>query len=669
LARADLLAALGLLAVGASLGCSGPKQLEDGLAAAAQAVIGGTPDPNETGVVVVSHLDHPMLCSGTVIGPTLVVTAKHCTFKEVASGPDVALAGNRFRVGFGPKQGSLTYRLSTKMEWIGQPANVEVQPAVDSGEDVALIWLSSAVPTGTIIHKVKTDYTPGTADAFTIVGYGRSSLSSNASGTKLMTVDALVNVNGSTGIVKTQGKGACSGDSGGAFFFGAFPAGTQRELVGITSTAQKSATGVECGVGISNATSVRNPKVSQFLLDALGIVGVCVPAAEICGDNKDQDCDGIADNACKQDGASCSSSAECATGLCEDAGSGKICVRHCDDKTPCPSGSRCVASCDQGFCSPGAQGQKKLLESCADASECASNQCGASGCTTVCNPSLGQCPDDMACAGAAACGECAPLAGASGPRQLGEKCASAADCASDAQCVDDGVGVKRCSTPCLEGGGCPSGFVCHDDLCVRGGGLPTGERCMGAEYCASGACLTLPDPRNNFCTKACDPTKGCGDGFDCTKISGYDLCVPTGVRLGESCIADSQCLSGHCDASLGYCTRRCDPRTAPCPPGFECNVTTGELWCVDATTWVPSGGTGGSGGAQVGGSGGVSGSAAGGSGAGGASGGAGQGGSNDSASDSGGCALRRGSRSSLDWSLLVGLALLAARRRRSPGVK
>lgn len=658
LARVEPLVVSILSALVLASACSSTPESEPVLSSA-QPVIGGAPDPNESGVVLVSHLDYPLLCSGTVIGPTLIVTAKHCTFKEVANGDDKPLAGDRFRVGFGPKQGSLTYRLSTKMEWIGQPQSLEVQPAVDAGEDVALIWLSSAVPTGTIIHKVKTDYTPASGDQFTIVGYGRSSLSSGSSGTKLFTVDALVNVNGSTGIIKTQGKGACSGDSGGAFFFGAHPAGPQRELVGITSTAQKSAQGVECGVGITNATSVRNSKVSQFLLDALGIVGVCVPAAEICGDGKDQDCDGIADNACKKDGESCGSGVECGTGLCEEAGSGKICVRHCDDKTPCPAGSRCVASCDQGFCSPGSQGNKKLLESCSDASECAANHCGAAGCTTVCNPALGQCSDDMACAGSAACGECALLSSTPGARRLGEKCTLDSDCVSEASCVDDGLGVKRCSTECLEGGSCPSGFVCHADRCVRGGGLPSGERCMGAEYCASGACLTLPDPRNNFCTKACDPSKGCGDGFDCLKVAGYDLCVPTGVRLGRACIADSQCLSGRCDTGLGYCTRPCDPRTAACPPGFECNVVAGELACVDATTWLPPVGTGGT---SSGGAGGGAGASVGGASTGGATGGAPT--AAGASSDSGGCSLARARRAELGLALLGMLLVLARRRRR-----
>lgn len=556
----------------------------ESLGRAPEPIINGTPDPGETGTVYVSHLDYPFLCSGTVIGPTLVVTAKHCTFIEKSgANNDTPMKGNRFRVGFGPQQGQLTWRGTTKMEWIGMPGNVEVQPAVDGGEDVALLWLSSAVPSGTKIHAVKLDYVPKSGDQLTIVGYGRSSLSNNKSGVKLMTVDAFNGVNGATGIIQAKGKGACSGDSGGSFYFG-----STRELVGVTSTAGASAPNKACDIGITNASSVRNPDVNAFLANALGQVGVCAPTPEICGDGKDQDCDNVADNQCQKDGQPCATDVDCENGSCQEVAGQKICTKPCDDKAPCPANSRCVTSCTQGFCLPGTQGTKKLSEACADSSECASNHCAASGCSLVCNPLLGQCPDDMACAVTPSCGECAPLASVPGPRKLGEACSSGADCETDAQCVDDGFGNLRCATACLEGNVCSSGFACRNGLCLRTGGMATGERCLAPEDCGSFLCALFPEPWLNYCTRNCTSSADCGNGFDCKHELGAQICVPAVNRMGEACVADSQCTSDQCHPTLGICTRQCNPQTAPCPPGFLCHVVDGEMTCVPGPGAFPT---------------------------------------------------------------------------------
>jgi hypothetical protein len=583
-----------VLVAAANIACSGladraePAEL---VATRAEPVIGGSPDPGESGTVYVTHLDYPFLCSGTLIGATLVVTAKHCTFRERADGTDAPLTGSRFRVGFGPAYGQLDWRGTTSMEWIGMPGELEVQPAVDAGEDVALLWLSSAMPAGARIHSVKLDYVPAVGDPITIVGYGRSSLTNDQSGVKLMTTDSVNGVIGATGIIQTQGKGACSGDSGGSFFFGA-----NRDLVGITSTAGMSEPDRACDLGITHAGSVRNQRVSQFLQAALARLGVCAPSPEICGDGRDQDCDGIADNQCQKDGQPCGSDVDCASGVCAEIAGQRICARACDERTPCPAANRCVSSCTQGFCVAGAQGTGKLLAPCSDSAECASNHCAASGCSLICNPLLGQCPDDMACSLAAGCGECATLAGVPGPRQLGERCASGADCAGGAECVDDGFGVRRCATLCLPGDVCPGGFSCRRGQCLRGGGLSSGERCLAPEDCASNLCALFPDKRENYCAKPCSSEIDCSNGLECREELGARICVPVGRRMGESCTHDDECTTRRCIAALGVCSRQCNPSTIACPPGFLCEVVAGELACVQAPEVEPDAGSGGAGG-------------------------------------------------------------------------
>src|SRR5262245_14809317 len=96
------------------------------LGQAARPIINGTADPAETRTVSVTHIASPFCCSGTLSASTLVVTAKHCAILERSGSADQPLAGDRFRVGFGAQSGALTFRGSSRMEWIGMPGNTEV---------------------------------------------------------------------------------------------------------------------------------------------------------------------------------------------------------------------------------------------------------------------------------------------------------------------------------------------------------------------------------------------------------------------------------------------------------------------------------------------------------------------------------------------------------------
>jgi hypothetical protein len=85
--------------VAMGLGCS--AQDPEAAGASSQPILGGAPAADLTGVVHVAHPDSPIVCSGTVIAPSLVVTAKHCVIRET-SGADAPLRPEAFSVGFGP---------------------------------------------------------------------------------------------------------------------------------------------------------------------------------------------------------------------------------------------------------------------------------------------------------------------------------------------------------------------------------------------------------------------------------------------------------------------------------------------------------------------------------------------------------------------------------------
>lgn len=568
-----------LLACIAASGCGDARRVAQ--SEHADPIVGGTPD-GDTGTVLLTHLDYGFLCSATVIAPSLVVTAKHCVMFP-KNGVDTPLPGNRFIVGFGSSANALTAQVqSSKIDWIGSPGNTDVQAAVDGGYDVALVYLSQGVPQGTTIHAPKFDYQPANGDPITIVGYGMNKANgAGSSGTKLATTDSVVGWT-LTGIVETQGKGACNGDSGGSFFFG-----PNRELVAVTSTAGASSSTTKCDVGITNGDSFGNPDVKKFVFDALQAVGVCSPEPEICGNGIDEDCDGTADDHCKFNGDPCTSDGDCKTSMCRDVGGQSVCVKPCDLATPCGSMQHCTSLCGGGFCVPGAQGSKSLGDTCTDSSQCASLDCGADDlCTLPCDTAKGQCPDDEACDDSAGCGSCAKATKVSAKRSLGEPCQSDGDCATTAGCADDGFGVKRCTEPCLEGA-CTKGFLCEGGKCVRGGGFALGERCRAPEECQSNQCADFGGA-DNFCTNGCATAADCGAGFDCKDLGGALYCQPNLAPLGKPCSSDAVCLSGFCSPSLGTCSRKCEPTKAPCPPGLECVGLDSDLYCRAAPGAFPA---------------------------------------------------------------------------------
>jgi hypothetical protein len=184
-------------------------------------------------------------------------------------------------------------------------------------------------------------------------------------------------------------------------------------------------------------------------------------------------------------------------------------------------------------------------------------------------------------------GECAGLSQiVTGPRPLGATCSQPADCGSnichDFHCAGCDPAASACGTGDVCGVGDALSPTLDEPLeCIPIASHELGEKCVSAAECASGKC-------NAGRCSSCDGTVDCA-GAACglswgagTFIPGPHVCRPgeqAGVD-GAACGADADCASGACNGSERkecFDGRPCQTRD-DCPPDFS--LTPGECTTV-----------------------------------------------------------------------------------------
>ncbi len=529
-----------------------------------EAIVDGTRETGEPAVVFVYNRFRGGLCTGALIAPRVVLTAKHCVQEAGAAGPANPSA---FIVGIGDSVNGLSQTYTTQ--------SIYTTPGVYSsnsstglggalvGQDAATVVLTRGA-TVTPFEIRRDRATDQIAQTVTLIGFGQTP--AGGTGVKYTTTVSPRSIMGNN---IYYSAGICQGDSGGPMIQ------ADRRVIGVASFG----TGA-CGSGYSSHNLLDN--YLDIIDMALNEVGTCLnDGAEVC-DGHDNDCDEVVDEDCKELGETCTDAGDCVGGVdgsvCVAAGgAGTICTLECDPLRPaigCPPSMYCVGTggCS-GVCALGEAGSLGNDAICTSDTECASLHCndpgdGTKRCLTPCRGDSGMCLAGESCAAlSGSCGSCVPASRVFNPagRGLGEPCDDGSDCMSDT-CMAD-AGGQYCTRACTDDGGCSDGFHCRDDECARGPRQGVGGSCSGNGDCSVGQVCASESGRR-WCASFCD-VRGddCPDDFTCVAAGSSGVCAPERGILGDACGGDDDCISGVCRD--GICTQECGA-AAPCGPGYEC---------------------------------------------------------------------------------------------------
>jgi hypothetical protein len=404
-------------------GCAGP---EGSVGVGRWPIAGGVPDTEHRATVL---LRGPGVdCSGSLVGPHTVVTAKHCVADRPEGWTVISSAG--------PEGAQRCV-----IDIVTTPGDELV------GEDIAVLTLDGDIEvTPYPIRRDASDLEPG--ESLVLVGYGLRP--SRGVGERYMGESPLLSIGptnraGDGEIVTLGAAASCHGDSGGSVL------DSDGRLVGVISG------------GFMEQCSEEDWTIATRVDIHLGMV---------------RDVLGL--------GAPCDRTADCREGEClaRSAGEEGICTRRCDGVDPldgCPPGSYCDRSGDIGLCVLGWPGSARLWDECTSDHDCASLLCHSGQCREACSGD-GDCGFGMVCerADADLIGACfsggTPADGPSDAARpveieatdVGAVCSENHDCATGlcGHWPDGPV----CTARCDDDDACPEDFACvaveSEQLCA-----------------------------------------------------------------------------------------------------------------------------------------------------------------------------------------------------------
>lgn len=364
------------LALGLVVGCSQASKTDaQRTSSSRQAIQGGTTDTTHTFAVGVcgdfgAGGQCAYRCSGALITPNLVVTARHC----VQQAPEEVHCDQN--PSFGGQQAN-SFHVTTNVNMLSSTGKHGVQQIIvppDShicGNDIALLILSdmiSASEAKPIVPGVQYDMgDPRYGNLFTAIGYGAIDPSGDSSGTRRIKeniqllcipgdqyipcpAEAQINANEFVG-----GDGTCQGDSGSsAYEQKSFNADINTVVSwGVLSRGGASADGTTCQGSIYTRLDKWRDLIIQTANQASNNwslypkpvpdwTGPFVPiptkdaGAKDAGKKGSQSGLGL--------GEACTTDSECASKVCAQLDSGGVCSAACDDDSQCSDGYTCQDS-------------------------------------------------------------------------------------------------------------------------------------------------------------------------------------------------------------------------------------------------------------------------------------------------------------------------------------